>query len=313
MKPLSFFLLSLFALAGLTGCDRPSSTDEKSSSSPKVGHNGRIKVHVANQPMAYFVERIGSTEVDVVFSAPADEDPAFWQPTDAQIEAMQQADLIVMNGATYSKWAEKVTLPESKVVDTAAAFKAQFIVVKDEMTHSHGKAGEHSHAGTAFTTWIDFNQAIQQADVIREALQRARPEQIELFALNFDQLKTDLLSLDKEMQAVGQKFVNRPLVASHPVYQYFARRYQLNLRPVLWEPETVPDDAQMETLKKILAEHPAKWMIWEGEPAAESVSKLKAIGLESVVFDPCGNVPEKGSWLDVMKANIAGLKTAAGI
>ena len=67
--------------------------------------------------------------MDVHFLAPADEDPAFWQPTDAQIAEIQQADLIVMNGATYSKWAEKTSLPESKVLDTSAGFKAQLIVV----------------------------------------------------------------------------------------------------------------------------------------------------------------------------------------
>jgi hypothetical protein len=60
------------------------------------------------------------------FLAPGDEDPAFWQPDDAAI-AFQNADVILMNGAGYSKWAEKVTLPQSKVVDTSAAFaKAQF-------------------------------------------------------------------------------------------------------------------------------------------------------------------------------------------
>lgn len=309
MKFADRFLLVL-AIGLLAGCKPPAGSD--SSALPKPG-NGRLQVHVANFPLAYFAERIGSTEVDVVFAAPADEDPVFWQPTEAQIAAMQGADVILMNGATYSKWAEKVSLPESKVVDTSAAFKAQYIEVKDTVTHSHGKAGEHSHAGTAFTTWIDFQQAVQQADAIKEVLQRLRPEQIELFALNFDQLKRDLLELDKEMQAIGQKFAGQPLVASHPVYQYIARRYQLNLRDVLWEPETVPDDAQMEELKKILATHAAKWMIWEGDPAKESVEKLKALGVDSVVFDPCGNVPEKGSWLDVMKANVAGLKKAAGM
>jgi zinc transport system substrate-binding protein len=254
------------------------------------------------------VERIGSTEVDVIFAAPADEDPAFWQPNEKEVEAMQGADLIVMNGATYSKWAEKVSLPESKMLDTSASFKAQYIETKEATTHSHGKAGEHSHAGTAFTTWIDFQQAIKQADAIREALQKHRPEQVELFALNFDQLKSDLLALDKEMTEIGRKLANQPLMASHPVYQYFARRYQLNVREMHWEPETVPDDAAMEELKKVLATHAAKWMIWEGEPAKESVEKLKAIGVESVVFDPCGNKPEKGNWLDVMKVNLAAMK-----
>jgi zinc transport system substrate-binding protein len=313
MKAASFLLVIAF-LATSTACKREPGADGAGKPPAKsASGNGRLQVHVANYPLAYFVERIGSTEVDVTFAAPADEDPAFWQPTDKDVAAMQGADLIVMNGATYSKWAEKVTLPESKIVDTSASFKAQFIETKEATTHSHGKSGEHSHAGTAFTTWIDFQQAIKQADAIREALQKQRSGQIELFALNFDQLKSDLLALDKEMTAVGDKFAGQPLVASHPVYQYFARRYKLNLREVHWEPEVVPDDAAMEDLKKLLAGHAAKWMIWEGDPAKESVEKLKALGVESVVFDPCGNKPEKGSWLDVMKGNIAALKKAAGM
>jgi zinc transport system substrate-binding protein len=310
----SHFLLALALFATSTGCKRDPGADGAGKPSAKSGiSNGRLQVHVANYPLAYFVERIGSTEVDVTFAAPPDEDPAFWQPSDKEIAAMQAADLVVMNGATYSKWAEKVSLPESKIVDTSASFKGQFIEIKESTTHSHGKSGEHSHAGTAFTTWIDFQQAIRQADAIREALQKHRSGQIELFALNFDQLKSDLLALDKEMTAAGEKFAGQPLVASHPVYQYFARRYKLNLREVHWEPEVVPDDAAMEELKKILATHPVKWMIWEGEPAKESVEKLKAIGVDSVVFDPCGNKPEKGNWHDVMKENIAAMKKAAGI
>lgn len=295
---------------GLLAACKPGSP---SGEAGKSTGTGRLQIQVANYPMAYFAERIGGTEVDVVLAAPRDEDPAFWQPTEKEIGAMQNADLIIMNGATYSKWAEKVSLPESKLVDTAEGFKDQFIVIKEAVTHSHGKGGEHSHTGTAFTTWIDFQQAIRQADAICRALQKARPEQIELFALNFDLLKTDLQKLDGEMVAVGQKFSGQPVMASHPVYHYFARRYQLNLKDVLWEPETVPDDAAMEHLKGILASHPAKWMIWEGEPAAESVEKLKAIGLSSVVFDPCGNVPDEGNWLSVMKANIAGIQKAAGM
>ncbi len=242
---------------------------------------------------------------------PADADPAFWQPSDAQIGDLQAADLLLMNGATYSKWAEKVTLPESKLIDTSASFGNQLITVKSTVTHSHGKQGEHSHDGTAFTTWLDFQQAIAQADAVCEALKRVKPESIELFALNFDLLKKDLLALDTRMLAVGKKLANQPMVASHPVYQYWARRYGINLEAVLWEPEVVPTDAQLEDLKKILATHPAKWMVWEGEPAKESVAKLKALGLESVVFDPCANAPEHGDFLSVMKGNVAAMERAA--
>jgi len=53
----------------------------------------------------------------------------------------------------------------------------------------------------------------------------------------------------------------------------------------------------MLELNRILKEHPAKWMIWEGKPLLGSVQQLQALGVESLVFDPCGNKPDQGDFL----------------
>ena len=297
--------ISLAAVSLFAGCDKIAPLSDAPTK-----HHERPQIYAVNYPMAYFAERIGGHEIDVVFPAPKDVDPAFWQPTDAQIAAFQNADLIVMNGATFSKWAEKATLPESKIVDTAASFSDKFIEEKNAVTHSHGKDGTHSHNGIAFTTWIDFQQALAQADAICSALQRLKPEAIEQFALNFGLLKTELLALDSRMDAVGKKLAGQPVAASHPVYQYWARRYGINLKFVHWEPEEIPTNSQMDELKRMLATHPAKLFVWEGEPARESVEKIKSLSLSSVVFDPCSNVPDKGNWLDMMQANVKGMEDA---
>ncbi|MFM2169499.1 MAG: hypothetical protein RIS79_3870 [Verrucomicrobiota bacterium] len=292
--------LALLSLLLIASCGRESATSTASAT------NGKPQVLVANYPLKYFAERIGGSTVEVVFPAPGDEDPAFWQPDDAAIAKFQSADVILMNGATYSKWAEKVTLPQSKLVDTSAAFKAQYIEIKADSTHSHGPGGEHSHSGTAFTTWLDLTQAVQQAEAVKTALAKFTPDAEK----NFAALKSELEALDARLIAVGKRLANAPLVASHPVYHYLARRYALNLQAVLWEPETVPDDKAMEELKAILAKHPAKWMLWEGDPAKESAAKIDAIGLKSVVFDPCGNAPDGGDFLRGMNANVAALEKA---
>jgi zinc transport system substrate-binding protein len=111
--------------------------------------------------------------------------------------------------------------------------------------------------------------------------------------------------------AVAKLVRDRPVVASHPVYEYWARRYSLNLKSVLWEPDVVPSAEAIEELKKMLDGHTAQVMIWEGTPAAESVEKLQSLGIASVVFDPCGNVPEKGDWLTTMQSSIISLRTWA--
>ena len=127
---------------------------------------------------------------------------------------------------------------------------------------------------------------------------------------NLASLVADLQALDQRMQVVGKRIAGAPLVASHPVYHYWARRYGINLQSVLWEPETVPNDKAMQELQTLLGQHPAKWMIWEGEPAKESVAKLEALAVNSIVFDPCGNVPEEGDFMTVMKSNVSALENS---
>jgi zinc transport system substrate-binding protein len=267
-------------------------------------------VYVVNYPLQYFTERIGEEHVQVVFPAPADEDPAFWKPDANTIAAFQAADLILINGATYAKWLTTASLPKAKIVNTSEGFKANYIEIKDMVTHSHGPSGEHSHTGTAFTTWLDFRQAAQQAQAIAAALSRLLPEQKSAFEQRYAKLEQDLLALDQRLDTMVAKQRAQPLVASHPVYQYLARRYGLNLQSVLWEPEVMPDAEQWQVLQSILKTHAANWMLWEGEPLPASVDKLQTLGVKSLVFDPCGNTPEQGNFLSVMEQNVKNLQQA---
>ena len=267
-------------------------------------------VYVVNYPLHYFAERIGGEQVNVVFPAPAGEDPAFWKPDLNTIAAFQAADLILINGAGYAKWLKTASLPKSRMIDTSRRFKADYIEVQDTGTHTHGPTGEHAHAGTAFTTWLDFRQAAQQARAVMEGLSRLLPDHQDDFEQRYTGLEQDLLALDERLAAIAAGQHAQPLLASHPVYQYLARRYGLNLQSVLWEPDVMPDAEQWEALQSILQGHAAAWMLWEGDPLPDSVAKLEALGVKSLVFDPCGNTPEQGDFLNVMQQSVARLRQA---
>ncbi len=303
-------LFSCLALV-IAGC-KPSAEAPagKPAETAAASKSGKPQVLVANYPLQYFAQRIAGDAVEVRFLAPKNEDPAFWQPDEAAITAFQNADLILMNGATYSKWADKVTLPESKVVDTSAAFASNLIEVRDATTHSHGPGGTHSHNGTAFTTWIDFKQASMQAQAVSDALAKLVPTAADSISKNTGALKDELGALDDRMSVISRRLVQYPLVASHPVYHYMARRYGLNLKSVLWEPDTVLDATAVNDLNAVLAIHRARWMIWEAEPSKDNIEKLAALGLQSVVFDPCANVPASGDFMTVMKANVEAMENA---
>lgn len=268
----------------------------------------KLIIYTTNYPLAYFAERIGGDHVNVEFPVPPDEDPAFWKPNDETVRQYQKADLIILNGAGYEKWTKKVSLTMLRTVDTSKAYKDKLISIETNVTHSHGPKGDHSHGGTAFTTWLDFSLAAQQAEAIYQALVRKMPAQKEYFARNFASLQDELLELDMQMMKIGDNLSETPLLASHPIYQYFARRYGLNIKMMMWEPDADPVPAEWKKLQETLADHPAKVMLWEDEPLAESSQRLKDLGIGSLVFAPCMNRPAEGDFLTVMHSNIANLK-----
>jgi zinc transport system substrate-binding protein len=266
----------------------------------------RLKIVAANYPLAYFAERIGGARVAVSLPVPAGEDPSFWKPGAKEVGEMQKAELVLLNGADYEKWLPRVSLSKFKLADTSAAFKDGFIRIDNALTHSHGPGGMHSHDGLANTTWLDFEQAGKQAEAVAQAMVRKRPELQAVFLENLKPLQADLAELDRQLKAAAQP--GRPLLGSHPVYQYLARRYGLDLKAVHWEPDELPAPAEWDGLRKILAGHPAKAMIWEARPAGEIAAKLKAMGVDSQVFDPAANRPESGDFLDAMKKNLESLR-----
>ena len=277
---------------------------------PSLWSAETLTIYTVNYPLQYFTQRIAGDHARVVFPAPADVDPAFWMPDRKTIGDYQQADLIILNGAAYARWISKVSLPHLRQVDTSKAFKDGLILVKDTVTHSHGPAGEHSHTGTAFTTWLDFYQAVQQAQAIADALSRKQPEHQADFERNFAALRKDLMALDLALQQTVAAKPRQLLFASHPIYQYLARRYELHIEDMVWEPEEMPNDQQWRQLRLVQESFPADWMLWEKQPLPEIAQQLDTMGIGMVVFDPCANRPAKGDFLSVMQDNITILRKA---
>ena len=270
----------------------------------------KLSIYTVNYPLQYFAQRIAGAQADVNLPVPAGLDPAFWQPDADTVIAYQQADLILLNGAGYAKWVSRVSLPRRKLVDTSAGFRDRYIRAEAGITHSHGREGDHSHSGVAFTTWLDFTLAVEQARAIAAALSRLRPASRDDFERNLARLEQDLLDIDKQVHEIMAIHPDRPLLASHPVYQYFKHRYGLNLTSVMWEPEVVPDGAQWSDLRQLQKVHPAQWMVWEDTPNTNSVAELRNMDIGSIVFNPCGNRPLEGDFLGVMQQNVKNLDLA---
>jgi len=296
MKNIILLILAAFIL--LSCGEKKYQKETNTSQKPKVA--------VVNYPLNYFTKRISDNIVDVVYPVPGDIDPAYWEPEPQQVELFQNADLIILNGADYAKWIEKVSLPKTKIINSSLTIKENYIKSQEGITHSHGPKGKHEHEGFAFTTWLDFKNAIIQAEAVKNALIKILPDFKDNFEKNFISLKDDLENSDKRMTEISLN-ISKPLIASHPVYQYLAEGYNLNIISVHWEPTDMPDEIEWEKFDILLKANPTNIMIWEDEPLPEVKQELLERGIQVIVFNPGANTPADGDFLDLMKTNIFNL------
>jgi zinc transport system substrate-binding protein len=302
------FLIVGLAAGLLAGCSGEETTPvEPASAKPLVP-----VIHVSNYPLKFMVQHLAPTAVEIVFQAGETADPAYWKPTPQDVTKMQQANLVLLNGASYEPWLKNVSLPPSRVIDTTGALKGELIELEDAVTHSHGAEGEHEHGSTAITTWMDLNVAVLQARAVQNSLTKLWPGEKEAINRRMRELETSLLSLDSHLKEAVGGVESRPVVFSHPVYQYFERRYGVDGTSVHWEPDEEPSDAMWDELRTLLRQHKAKWMIWEGQPLQSTVDRLKEMGVESVVVDPCATEPEAGDLLTVMQENLKAVRRVFG-
>jgi len=273
----------------------------------KVADTGPASIITVNYPLFYFTQQLAAELAIVTLPVSPEIDPAQWNPKVDDILQMQQAELIILNGAGYSLWLDKVSLSPDRLVNSSLDAKDRWISLAGQTTHSHGPGGEHSHSGYAFTTWMDMTLARHQVSAIAKALVQRWPEQQQAIALREENLLEALTTLDKRYQQLAKGLAGKNLIYSHPVYQYFERRYQLVGESLHWEPGEMPSEKQWTELRRLLAGKSDALFIWEDEPSTEIAERMAAMELAYVVIRPAANISNK-NWLSEQQANLKRLQ-----
>ncbi len=269
----------------------------------------RATVVAVNYPLQSFASHLLGPEAEVVYPVPDGVDPSFWRPAIADISLVQSADLILLSGAGFAGWVERVTLPRARVADTSRAYQDRFITTQT-ITHSHGAGGAHSHEGLASYTWLDPSLAIAQAEAVAAAITARDLAPAEDVAARLDTLRADLQALDAEARAALTAAQGVPLIATHPRYQYLARAYGLQIGALEWDAGAMPTGAELDALWKLAGETGAKVLLWEAEPPAEAIEAVTALGLHSVTFPPLAVPPGEAGFAGSFRQSVAALAAA---
>ncbi len=305
----SLLVAAFFVTAGAVSLVSCSDRTSKPGGEPGA-ERAKPVVYASAYPLQYFAERIAGEAVEVKGLTPVDEDAEYYKPGAEEIKALQKADLILVNGAGLEKWRDQVMLPASRIVDTSKPFRDKYITLAETVTHSHGPEGAHTHEGMVVQTWLDPMLAEVQAAEVARALSGLVPGRAAEFENNLAKLQEDLAGIDRMFADLFKKYDDRHFLFSHPVYEYFARRYELKATSLHIEPTDTPDDGTFESTKRMLKARPAEYIVWEFDPAEEIAKRFgEELGLKSVFFETCSTYSREQAeagmdYLAIMKRNI---------
>ncbi len=309
-------LVALVACGDRDGPRGPSAGSTGSSPGAPPPARAVPEVWTTFYPTTWLARRLVGDDALVRCPLPEEADPALWEPDTATLQGYQAADLIVVNGAGFERWVGRTSLPPSRLVDVSQGFAESFLRLDGAVTHSHGPGGAHVHEGIDGHTWFDPSNLKAQAEALHRALSRLLPGRAEALAARRAALAADLDALDAEFRALGPTPPGLALYASHPAWNYAARRYGWTVVNWHLDPGEMPAPADFEAIRARLGRQPAKVMLWEDTPLPEIATRLEQeLGLASEVVPPCESesAEDRAAGRDLlvrMRENVAALRRA---
>jgi zinc transport system substrate-binding protein len=199
--------VSLCALAFLSACGGEGPADD-----------GRVDVVASFYPLAYAASGVGGDRVRVTNLTPVGVEPHDVELTADQVDAIEDADLVLYVGGRFQPAVAKVARKARRAVDFAPD-------------------GDDPHF------WLDPVQMAAAVDRIGALLR-----------VDARGLKNDVASLDLAYRTSLKDCDRRDIVTNHDAFGHLARRYGLNQFAIAGtSPEGEPDAARLAELADVIA------------------------------------------------------------
>ena len=224
---------------------------------------GPIAVVAAENFYGGIARQIGGDRVAVtsIMSNP-DQDPHLFETTPSTVRQIAAARIVVLNGADYDPWMEKLMQVAPRPGRTA-------IVAADLV---HKKAGDNPHL------WYDPATMPAVAKALAATLSAADPAHGHDYTARLKSFLASLAPIDAKIAALRGKYAGTPVTASEPVFGYMAGALGLTMRNERFQlsimNDTEPSARDVAAFEQDLKQHKVKVMFYNKQASDKSVQRL---------------------------------------
>lgn len=262
----------------------------------------QLDVLASFYPLHEFTKIIGGERIDVSIIIPPGIEPHDWEPTIQDLQKMQNADMIVINGAGLEPWIAKLVSvnPDILIVDTSDGIQ---LLEKGKHVFDN-KIQNDPHI------WLDPVLAKKQIHNIVNGLAKIDPQNTNYYQDNANVYNAKLNLLDNKIKNELSVCEKKDFLAFHDAFSYFANEYGLNQNTIIGiNPSEEPTAA---TLQQIIqkAQYLDLHIIFTEEAVNPRVSQVIAdeIGAKVLILSPIEIYEKNSDYIKRMEQNLSNLK-----
>lgn len=231
MKKIIYFTVAVaFAMLVTTGCiNNQTEVEDALQKIEEVSDYEVPKVYASFYPIWDFAQKIGGDRLNLELIVPAGADPHHFEISARGLADMENADLIFLNGLEFEPWENDLrSIAHGNVISLGDY--ARPLPFGDEHhshghDHDHDEEDDHEHGLMDPHVWLDPNRAIDMSAALLDALISIAPSNEDYYRANFEELKNELMELDRKYSALKDIENKKPIVVSHNSYGYISDTY----------------------------------------------------------------------------------------
>jgi len=252
----------------------------------------KIVVITSFNPLYEFTKQIGKEKIDVSILVPFGIEPHDWEPTISDLQKIQSADLIIINGVGFENW-----------IDNVEAINSDIVIVDTSNGISIIQNDPH--------IWLNPVFAQTQVENIAESIIKLDFTNEKFYRENTDNYISKLDLLDKQIKQELTE-CKKDFIAFHDAFSYFAIQYGLNQHTIISsnQPHEEPSSRTLESIINLAKDHDIKTIFAE-EAANTRTSQVIANEIDGqvLVLSPL-EIDDSDNYISKMETNLVNLKEA---
>ncbi|MCX8103473.1 MAG: zinc ABC transporter substrate-binding protein [Candidatus Bipolaricaulota bacterium] len=252
-----------------------------------------------------FTKNVGADRVEVKNLVPAGAEPHDFEPSPADIRAIEEAQVFVYNGAAMEPWVERVL--------AVVRNRDRLVVIEATKGLPLRKADEEEFEFDPHV-WTDPILAKEMVKNIRDGLITADGAGSSFYAENAQKYNAKLDELDAKIREGLKACRLRDFIISHRFMDYFAARYNLTAHALSGLEPSEPTPQRLAELIRLGREKGIKYIFAEEGDEIKALEVLaRELGAQILTLNTGHSVSEEEeragkNYLVLMEGNLKNLR-----